>query len=123
MTGGHKVRRPAARRELVFRALDDFHAWRRVHVLIHGDADHTDTFAGEWARSRGIKELAYPIRPGESGFDRNGRMLLASRPDLVLHFPGANGTADMVARARAAGVPVQGALERRSPQLELFSSR
>jgi hypothetical protein len=34
-------------------------------------------------------------------------MLDKGRPDLVLAFPGGRGTADMIQRAEAAGVPVQ----------------
>jgi hypothetical protein len=37
---------------------------------------------------------------------RNQRMLDEGKPDLVLAFPGGSGTADMVSRARAAGVEV-----------------
>ena len=34
------------------------------------------------------------------------RMLEEGRPDLVIAFPGGRGTADLVARARRAGVEV-----------------
>jgi YspA, cpYpsA-related SLOG family len=37
---------------------------------------------------------------------RNQRMLDEGNPDLVVAFPGNNGTADMTTRARAAGIPV-----------------
>jgi hypothetical protein len=37
---------------------------------------------------------------------RNARMIKEGRPDLVVAFPGGNGTADMVCRARAAGIEV-----------------
>lgn len=79
-----------------------------VERLVHGDADGADKLAKAWARSRGIPEDPYPIqRPGENGFDRNTRMLKERREHLnmVLAFPGGNGTADMVRKARAAGVP------------------
>jgi hypothetical protein len=33
--------------------------------------------------------------------------LRKGKPDLVIAFPGGRGTADMVARARKAGVPVE----------------
>lgn len=36
----------------------------------------------------------------------NAAMLAHAKPDLVVAFPGARGTADMVRRARAAGVRV-----------------
>jgi hypothetical protein len=34
-------------------------------------------------------------------------MLDEGRPDLVLAFPGGRGTADLIARAREAGIPVR----------------
>jgi len=37
---------------------------------------------------------------------RNQQMLDEGRPHLVVAFPGGTGTADMVRRAKAAGVPV-----------------
>lgn len=37
---------------------------------------------------------------------RNQKMLDEGRPDLIVAFPGGRGTADMVKRGIAAGVPV-----------------
>jgi ABC-type Fe3+-hydroxamate transport system substrate-binding protein len=34
-------------------------------------------------------------------------MIEEGKPDLVVAFPGGRGTADMVAKAEAAGIPVQ----------------
>jgi hypothetical protein len=77
--------------------------------VVHGDYRGADTLAKEWARSRGIPEVGYPAdwRMGPSaGPARNQRMLDAERPDGVVALPGGGGTADMVRRARAAGLPV-----------------
>lgn len=41
-----------------------------------------------------------------AGPDRNQRMIDDGKPDLVVAFPGGNGTADMVRRAKAAGIEV-----------------
>ena len=41
-----------------------------------------------------------------AGFIRNQRMLDEGKPDLVIAFPGGNGTADMVRKSRKAGVKV-----------------
>ncbi len=38
---------------------------------------------------------------------RNARMIAEGRPDLVIAFPGGRGTADMVSRARKAGIEVR----------------
>ena len=42
-----------------------------------------------------------------AGPRRNDRMLKEGKPDLIVAFPGGRGTADMVERARKAGVPVR----------------
>lgn len=41
-----------------------------------------------------------------AGPKRNQRMLDKGKPDLVLAFPGGDGTADMVRKAKSAGVPI-----------------
>lgn len=58
----------------------------------HGIA--VETFKADWSRGR------------KAGPERNARMLAEGKPDLVIAFPGGNGTADMVRRAKAAGVRV-----------------
>jgi YspA, cpYpsA-related SLOG family len=84
-------------------------------VLIEGDARGADRLAGQLARRRGWALERYPAdwtRHGRAaGFRRNARMLREGRPELVVAFTvgpleGSRGTADMVRRARAAGVPV-----------------
>ena len=91
-------------RDMVWLALDMLHAERGVSVVVHGGATGADSLAGAWALHVGLLEERYEILPGEGGFRRNTRMLACSRPDLVVHFPGGNGTRDMVMKASAAGV-------------------
>lgn len=38
---------------------------------------------------------------------RNEKMLIVGTPDMVLAFPGGRGTADMIRKAEAAGLPVR----------------
>ena len=45
-------------------------------------------------------------RAALEAFLRNQRMLDEGKPDLVVAFPGGRDTADMVRRARSAGVEV-----------------
>jgi predicted Rossmann-fold nucleotide-binding protein len=90
---------------------------RRLHnsspigLLIHGCDPGAATLAVKWALLAGVPT---------SGFDadfkshgpaaeriRNQRMIVESKPDLVVAFPGGEGTADLVSRAKAAGVPVE----------------
>lgn len=98
------------RGDVVFWTLDRAHAHRTISLLIHGGADGADTLAGAWAMERGIPCEIYPAnwhRDGKAaGPIRNQYMLEQARPDGVLAFPGGRGTADMVKRARAAGVLV-----------------
>jgi YspA, cpYpsA-related SLOG family len=92
------------------------HSDGQVVTVIEGDARGADRLAGQLARERGWRLERYPAdwtRHGRAaGFRRNARMLQQGRPDLVVAFTvgplaGSRGTADMVRRARVAGVPVQ----------------
>jgi hypothetical protein len=97
-----------------------------ITCIIHGAATGADTLAKEWALKNNIKEDAYPadwsnltqpdaivrVRRGgmkydaRAGFRRNQRMIDEGKPTLVAAFPGGNGTADMVKRARKSGLHV-----------------
>jgi hypothetical protein len=82
-------------------------------TLVHGDADGADTLARAWAELLRLEQRPYPVTDEEwarlgkkAGPLRNQRMLDEERPDAVVAFPGNRGTADMVSRARAVGVPI-----------------
>ena len=79
-------------------------------VVIHGDARGADTLSDTYARRHNIPVLAFPADWKQHGTAagpiRNRRMLEEGKPDLVVAFPGGNGTANMVMQARKAGVPV-----------------
>jgi YspA, cpYpsA-related SLOG family len=97
--------------ELVEGALNRIYAARGpFDRLIHGGARGVDRIAGKWARQNGVLEwdfLPEWHRAGTpDGSVRNQRMIAEAAPDLVVAFPGGLGTADMVERARAAGVEV-----------------
>jgi len=105
VTGG----RTYANREHLTRTLDDLAQHRAIAVIIHGNAPGADSLAAEWARRAHVPVEAYPAdwRKGRgAGPERNARMLAEGKPDLVVAFPGGRGTADMVRRAREAGVRV-----------------
>jgi hypothetical protein len=76
-----------------------------------GAAPGADTLADTWARSRGIRVERYyalwQTHGKAAGPIRNQRMLDSENPDLVVAFPGGKGTADMIQRAKAAGVAVR----------------
>jgi len=96
----------------VFGALD---ALRRRHgrlTIIQGGAPGADALARKWASIQTSTHLINEPADWEAhgraaGPIRNQRMLDEHKPDLVLAFPGGRGTADMVRRAKAAGVKVE----------------
>lgn len=84
-------------------------------TIIHGAARGADSFAGAAAGKNG--DVAVEAFPADwdthgkaAGPIRNAQMLKVGRPDVVFAFHDAlaesKGTKDMVARARAADVPV-----------------
>lgn len=84
--------------------LDKLHITR----LVHGGARGADHLADCWADANGVEKGVYKIRrPREDGYRRNQRMLEAEQPHMVVAFPGGNGTADMVRRAKRAGILVK----------------
>lgn len=111
----------------VYRTLDGLHARLRFTDLIQGGASGADALARDWAITHpeivrweckaAWRDLSHPdavirVRASDgvrydakAGIRRNTRML-EWKPDIVVAFPGGNGTADMVKQARAAGVAV-----------------
>ena len=94
----------------VFAALDRLHAKRGIGCVIHGGAAGADFLAGAWADERGITTATFPADWSTHGLAagplRNQQMIDEGKPDGVIAFPGGAGTADMVERARRAGVTV-----------------
>lgn len=79
-------------------------------MIIQGGAGGADALARGWAFSRRQELVNIPADwktfGKAAGPIRNQAMLVKWSPDLVVAFTGGRGTADMVNRARAAGVPV-----------------
>lgn len=106
----------------VWRELTRLHKFEfKITLVVHGGAGHrngnrsygADQMAGRWANAMGIPVREYSVskedwvRIGRSaGPKRNALMLTEQTPDYVIAFPGGTGTADMVRRARRAGVGV-----------------
>ena len=103
-----------ADRDFVFDCLDLARRNSEITAIIHGDASGADRLAKAWAIDRGIPHVPFPAqwrRPDGSidhgaGPRRNAEMIAQGKPDVVLAFPGGRGTADMVERARSAGLPI-----------------
>lgn len=79
--------------------------------LVSGGAKGADQLAEEWAKDRQVPIYIFHapwIRHGKrSGPMRNQMMLDEAKPDLVIAAPGGRGTANMIARAKAAKIEVR----------------
>jgi len=83
--------------------------WRcPIKAILQGGATGADELARDWAEARNIKVCTYPAVKKPDGriswSKSNQRMIDQGKPDLVVAFLGATRTADMVRRARIAGV-------------------
>lgn len=78
--------------------------------IVHGAARGADSMANAWADRKAIQIIRMPAdwqRHGRAaGPIRNQEMLDRMKPSLVVAFPGGKGTADMIGRARKAGIDV-----------------
>lgn len=115
VTGGRYYRD----REAVYKALD---AQQGVYsmqtaaisyphrlVLITGGAGGADSLAADWAHANGVHLVemhAVWDRFGRAAGPIRNAAMLQLLPDVVLAFPGGKGAADMVRRAKDAGVRV-----------------
>lgn len=82
-----------------------------ITLLVDGGCPTgADRAARRWARAHGILNYTYNANwrkfGNPAGPMRNSRMA-ADGADLLVAFPGENGTANMIAKARALGIPVQ----------------
>jgi hypothetical protein len=105
----------------------DFHDYYRVAMVLdrlrdirpfamvfHGNARGADACADRWCRERGVGVFPVPAqwaKHGKAAGPKRNQAMLGQGIDLVVAFPRANGeigagTADMIRRARKAGVPV-----------------
>ena len=83
---------------------------KQVSLIIQGGAKGADTLAYLWAYDNGVKCAEYKadwLTYGKAaGTIRNEYMLLDSDPDLVIAFPGGEGTKHMVGFSRKNGYKV-----------------
>ncbi len=102
----------------VFGVLDELQPGAVVHGACGVDADQpqwallrgADRLVDAWCIQRQVLVIRVPARRSalgqRAGAVRNQQMLELYQPALLVAFPGHLGTADLVLRARAAGVPV-----------------
>lgn len=92
----------------------ELHAINRVTtitMMIDGAARGADQLAHVWACMNDIESVRYPADWAAfgkmAGSIRNQQMLDEEHPDIVVAFPGNDGTRDMVMRAVQAGIEVR----------------
>lgn len=107
-------------RESLFKAIDALVPWHEPDAdgntlpkgvtIISGGARGADRLAEDWAAinwtNLEVYNADWNAHGRAAGPVRNQRMLDVGKPDAVLAAPGGSGTADMVRRAEAAGIPV-----------------
>lgn len=105
VTGGRRYRDTATIR----RVLEEYHQ-TPPPTLVHGGAPGADSEAACVGYLLGWIVEAHPAdwqRHGRAAGPIRNQQMVDSGADLVIAFPGGRGTADMVRRARAAGIPVR----------------
>lgn len=98
-------------RDFVYQTLEECRQWfAEQFCIIVGGAKGADKLGRDWAESLGVccivVNAPWNFYGLSAGSIRNRWMLNFCKPDLVIAFPGGNGTADMKRIALAAGVPV-----------------
>lgn len=105
--GGRKF----ARWALVHSVLDRLVKMRgKPTLVIHGGAHGADAIAHDWARKHFVEVKVYradwDLHGRAAGPIRNRQMAAHPGLELVVAFPGAKGTANMIEETRKAGVEV-----------------
>ncbi len=89
---------------------DEYGNWLPYVTIVHGGAKGADTLATDWAVVNWccltIHAADWKKHGKAAGPIRNQQMLDSEKIDLVVAFPGGTGTADMVSRAKQAGLEV-----------------
>lgn len=114
MTGG----RDYQDKEFAFHVFDRWRDERGIECIIEGGASGADALAGLWAKENGITLHTVPAEwtlGKRAGMLRNLKMLVDYNPDVVIAFPGGNGTANMIALAYKHNVPVIHPVEAKRP--------
>lgn len=97
-------------RDRIFAVLNALDEIRPIHAVIEGGATGADSIAGEWAKEHDrklfvVKPDYEKHSPKVAPLIRNTDMLQLG-PELVVAFPGGNGTADMMKKTKAQGIPL-----------------
>jgi len=98
-------------RAKLFDGLDSIHKESPITLLIHGGCQGADSLAGEWASEHGINTMVFRADWGRygpgAGPVRNRQMIEEGKPEMVIAFPGTNGTSNMIKQASKNGIEVR----------------
>lgn len=90
--------------------LGGIHRDHGIDLIIEGGANGADLLARRFGEFANIPVKTFKAEWGKhgpaAGPIRNQQMIDEGKPDMVVAFPGSRGTADMVRRARVAGIRV-----------------
>ena len=93
---------------VVKHTLDNIDKQSLITNLIHGGAKGADSLGDRWAKENNVDIKVYKPdwnKYGKAaGVLRNQEMLDIEHPDIVVSFPGGNGTMDMRRRANQMGI-------------------
>lgn len=91
-----------------FDLLDGFRIEYNITNVLVGDATGVDADVYFWAKQRDIRVRRFIAdwTTGKLAGHRRNQQMIDNNPRLLIAFPGGNGTADMVGRARGAGIEV-----------------
>jgi hypothetical protein len=95
---------------MVHCALENIRSNSGIAELIHGGARGADSLCAAWASVNGVPVQQFRADWNKHGKGagpiRNQRMIDEGKPDVAVAFAGGRGTADMVRRCKASGIPV-----------------
>lgn len=87
----------------VYQELDRIDELYKVDTVIQGGATGADLLAWHWAKDRNKDVFTYPAYWANFGTAagpiRNEQMIKEAKADMIVLFPGGNGTADIKKRA------------------------
>ena len=96
--------------EMFSSAMSDLVRLRGIpRKVLHGGASGADRLADYWGEKHALEIETRPAnwkKHGRAAGPIRNQEMIERKPDLVVAFPGGRGTADMVERARNAGVDV-----------------
>lgn len=98
-----------ASRKLLNEVLTSMHLEKPITLVKHGNAKGFDTWAARWAIENNIQQQAFNAnwtKFGNAAGPIRNQQMADSGADECVAFPGGEGTADMVRRAKAAGMKV-----------------